>query len=97
MLNTLNAEDGALFGTNKITFDDQSNDAFHSRHPDPRQIDYILTRNSQLIQWMYRQVSVFKSRWGKGKEYLSDHNAIEATIEFRKLGYLSKTDKNTTK
>ena len=97
MLNTLNAEDGALSGTNKITFDDQSNDAFHSRHPDPRQIDYILTRNSQLIQRMQRQVSVFKSRWGKGKEYLSDHNAIEATIEFRKPDYLSKTDKNNTK
>ena len=97
MLNILNAEDGELLGTNKITFDDQANDAFHSAHPDPRQIDYILTRNSQLIQGVHRQVSVFKSRWGKGKEYLSDHNAIEATIEFRKLDYLSKIEKSNTK
>jgi endonuclease/exonuclease/phosphatase family metal-dependent hydrolase len=97
MLKILDAEDGALSGTNRITFDDQSNDAFHSPHPDPRQIDYILTRNSQVIKWMHRQVSVFKSRWGKGKEYLSDHNAIEAVIEFMKLDYLSEINKSGIK
>jgi len=97
MLNILDAEDGSIYGTNMVTFDDQSNDAYHSPNPDPRQIDYVLIRNSQVTQKMFRQISVFKSTWGKGKEYLSDHNAIEAVIEFTKPEYLSKAIKNNTK
>jgi len=90
LLNILKAEDGALSGTMKITFDDESNDVYKSAHPDPRQIDYVLTRNSRLIQWVRRKVAVLKSKWGKGQEYLSDHNGIEAYIEFRNAAYLSK-------
>ena len=93
LLNILKAEDGAISGNMKITFDDEANDVYRSVHPDPRQIDYILTRNSQQIQWIRRTVAVLKSRWGNGKEYLSDHNGIEACIEFKNVDYLSKVYK----
>jgi len=90
LLTILKAEDGAISGNMKITFDDESNDVYKSAHPDPRQIDYIFTRNSQLIQWIKRKVAVLKSRWGNGWEYFSDHNGIEAYIEFKNADYLSK-------
>jgi len=90
MLTILNAEDGAISGKIKITFDDEANDAFKSGHGNPRLIDYILTRNSNVIKWISRRVAVLKLRWGKGTEYLSDHHGMEATIVFRKGDYLSK-------
>ncbi len=93
LLNILKAQDGVISGNMKITFDDEANDVYRSVHPDPRQIDYILTRNSQLIHWIRRKVAVLKSKWGKGKEYLSDHNGIEAYIEFKNADYLSKVYK----
>jgi len=90
LLTSLNAEDGIITGKLKITFDDESNDAYKSANPDPRRIDYILTRNTQLIQWIRRKVTALKSSWGNGKQYLSDHNGIEACIEFKNADYLSK-------
>ena len=93
MLDRLNAEDGEISGKVKITFDDESNDAYRSAHPDPRQIDYILVRNSYFINRIIRKISVLKSSWGKGKEYLSDHNGVEASIELRKLDYYSRAVK----
>jgi endonuclease/exonuclease/phosphatase family metal-dependent hydrolase len=90
MLDRLNAEDGELSGNPKVSFDDESNDAYKSAKPNPRLIDYILTRNSQLIRWIRRKVTVLKSKWGQAKEYLSDHNEIEAVFEFKKFEYLSR-------
>ncbi|MEI6061712.1 MAG: sphingomyelin phosphodiesterase [Bacteroidota bacterium] len=92
MLMGLSAEDGEISGKVKITFDDASNDVYKSVHPDPRRIDYVLTRNPQLIQFMSRRIAVIKSKWGKDKEYLSDHNGIEADILFGKLICLSKAE-----
>ena len=77
----------------KITFDDESNDVFKSTHPHPRRLDYVLTRNSHLIQWINQKVAVLKSKWGKNKEYLSDHNGLEAFIEFKSADYLTKVYK----
>jgi endonuclease/exonuclease/phosphatase family metal-dependent hydrolase len=90
MLTILNAEDGIISGKVKITFDDESNDTFKSNHPNPRLIDFILTRNSNLIQWISRRVAVLKLQWGNGHEYLSDHHGLEAVIVFRKGEFLSK-------
>ncbi len=89
MLSILNAENGAISGSRKITFDDESNDMFKSNNPNPRLIDYILTRNTHVIHWINRKVAVLKFKWGKGAEYLSDHNGIEAVIVFRKGNSLS--------
>ena len=89
MLCRLDAEDGAISGNVKITFDDRSGDRFQSSHGNPRLIDYVLTRNSEFIQWIDRKVAVLESRWGKGEEYLSDHHGIEAVIKFKTSDYLS--------
>jgi endonuclease/exonuclease/phosphatase family metal-dependent hydrolase len=97
MLLSLNAEDGELSGKIKITFDDESNDAFKSNHPDPRQIDYVLTRNTRLILLISRRVAVLKSRWGRSKEYLSDHHGIEADILFRQIDLLCTENQSQRK
>ena len=93
MLNLLDAKDEGISGTMKITFDDESNDVFKSRHPDPRRIDYVLTRNTKLIHWITEKVAVLKSRWGENREYLSDHNGLEADIEFTAVNYLTRVEK----
>ena len=82
-------------GSMQITFDDPSNDVFHSEKPKPRVIDYILTRNSDKIGYVDRRVALLTSKWGMNKEYLSDHNGIEATIEFKntQIPYLSNVQK----
>ena len=90
MLTILDAENGVISGTKKITFDDESNDTFRSNHPNPRVIDYIFTRNSNVIQWISRRVAIIKLKWGKGTEYLSDHNGLETFIVFRKGDCLTK-------
>ncbi|MFZ4523154.1 MAG: sphingomyelin phosphodiesterase [Bacteroidales bacterium] len=92
MLTILNAKDGAISGNMKITFDDESNDAYQPTHGDPRLIDYILTRNSGVIQWISRRVAILKLKWGSGTEYLSDHHGIEAVFVFRKGDYLTKVN-----
>ena len=89
MLSLLDAEDGEITGTSKITFDDVFNDVFKSPHPDPRKIDYVLTRNAHLIQRINEKVEILKSKWGEKWEYLSDHNGLEAVIEFRSENYLT--------
>ena len=93
MLTILDADDREISGALKVTFDDISNDVFKSLHPDPRRIDYVLTRNSNCIQRMNERVAVLKSRWGENREYLSDHNGLEAVIEFKQVDYLTKVFK----
>jgi endonuclease/exonuclease/phosphatase family metal-dependent hydrolase len=93
MLTILNAENGVVSGKTKISFDDEANDTFKSNHPRPRLIDYILTRNSNIIQMISRRISVLKFKWGNGAEYLSDHHGIEAVIVFKKGDYISKVYK----
>ncbi len=93
MLGILDAEDCGISGTMKTTFDDESNDVYKSPHPDPRRIDYVMTRNSRFIQWINERVAVLKSKWGENKEYLSDHNALEAVIQFKNQDYLTKVFK----
>jgi endonuclease/exonuclease/phosphatase family metal-dependent hydrolase len=82
MLNHLHADDGELSGNLKITYDDISNDLLTTNIRNPRRIDYILTRNSNCIKKINRKITVLKSRWGKNKMYLSDHNGVEAEIVF---------------
>jgi len=90
MLTILKAENGVISGKTRISFDDEANNTFNSGHPNPRLIDYTLTRNSNVIQWISRRVAVLKYKWGNGAEYLSDHHGIEAVIIFRKGDYISK-------
>ena len=93
MLAILDAEDQGISGTLKVTFDDEYNDAYKSPNPDPRRIDYVLTRNAHLLAGIIEKVAVLKSRWGENKEYLSDHNGLEADIEFKSAGLLTRVFK----
>ena len=82
MLKTLNAENGILEGNIHTSYNEIDNQL--AKRPNGRKhlIDYILVRNSQLIQSISRRVSVF---YGYNKDIitdLSDHYAIEATIFF---------------
>jgi len=78
LINKLDVQNDTIHG--KFTFDDEDNDIYKSNN-NPRVIDYILIRNSQFIKNIKRDVIIFKNKWKKGY-YLSDHNAIEADIDF---------------
>ena len=93
MLAILDAEDKGISGTMKVTFDDESNDAWKSLNPDPRRIDYVFTRNAHLLRDITEKVAVLKSQWGENKEYLSDHNGLEADIEFQRNDFLTRVFK----
>ena len=93
MLTILDAEDRGISGTMKVTFDDESNDAWTSPNPDPRRIDYVFTRNAHLLRDITEKVAVLKSQWGENKEYLSDHNGLEADIEFQRNDFLTRVFK----
>ena len=93
MLALLDAEDCGVSGAVRVTFDDEANDVYQSPHPDPRRIDFVLTRNAQFILNMKEEVAVLKSGWGDHKQYLSDHNGLEAVIRFKSPDYLTKVFK----
>ena len=78
LITNLDAQNDTICG--KFTFDDEKNDVYKS-HNNPRIIDYVLIRNSQFIGTIKRDIITLKNKWKKGY-YLSDHNAIEADIEF---------------
>jgi len=77
MISELDAQNEVL--KNCYTFADQFNDVY--KNINPRIIDYVLIRNSNNIQCIDRHVVILKNKWSKGF-YLSDHNALEATILF---------------
>lgn len=80
MLDALNAENGTMEGNIHVSYDEIDNQL--AKRPNGRKqlIDYILIRNSQLIESIRRRVTVFH---GYNKDVitdLSDHYGIEATI-----------------
>jgi endonuclease/exonuclease/phosphatase family metal-dependent hydrolase len=85
MLNTLRCEDGNLTGEQKITFGfPLEEDSLKSREK-PRQLDYILTKNSDRVESINRKVSVIKEYLGRITNNLSDHYGIEAVIQFKRI------------
>jgi endonuclease/exonuclease/phosphatase family metal-dependent hydrolase len=82
MLDALNAENGMMEGNIHVSFDEIDNQL--AKRPDGKKqmIDYILVRNSRLIESIRRRVSIFQ---GLDKDVitdLSDHYGIEASIFF---------------
>jgi endonuclease/exonuclease/phosphatase family metal-dependent hydrolase len=90
MLSSLDAADGDLSGQTRVSFDDVLNDYSRTPNPNPRLIDFILTRNTEAVKRVERKVAVIKGNWGGGREYLSDHHGIEAVFHFRNPSLLSK-------
>ncbi len=83
MLKILKCEDGSLSGDEKITFGFPLNQEATESHQKPRQLDYILTKNSQLLDLIKRKITVIHEEMTNRYVCLSDHYGIEATIQFK--------------
>jgi endonuclease/exonuclease/phosphatase family metal-dependent hydrolase len=82
MLDALNAENGMMEGNIHVSFDEIDNQL--AKRPDGKKqlIDYILVRNSRLIESIRRRVSIFHGYNNDVITDLSDHYGIEASIFF---------------
>lgn len=92
MLNTLDAQNGALSGDVQVTYDEINNNLSKQKDGTKGIIDYILTRNTEEITNIKRQVREFHNSDPKYNTYLSDHYAMEAVVTFRngKMLYAKK-------
>jgi endonuclease/exonuclease/phosphatase family metal-dependent hydrolase len=89
MLQTLSVEDSDLQGLLNVSFASPGNEITQNTNEQPRQIDYILIRNHEIFKSIIRKIALITHSWGEGHQSLSDHNGIEATIDFGQPAYLS--------
>jgi phospholipase C len=89
MLSILNCEDGDLSGEERITFGFLKNPDGGQSHEKPRQLDYILTKNQDLLEMISRKVINITERGSIGNTCLSDHYGIEAIVRFRTVESLT--------
>ena len=83
MLKILKCDDGDLSGDERITFGFPVNKEVQESNEKPRQLDYIFTKNSEVLELIERKVIAIKELWANVKYNLSDHYGIEATIKFK--------------
>jgi len=84
MLKGLDAEDGAISGSQTMTYDGTNNElALSVWKKDKTTLDYILfRRNGSHTNVLNRHVGVFKRTWKKGHTDLSDHYAMACDVKF---------------
>ncbi len=82
MLQTLDAQNGELSGTVKVTYDEINNNLAHNANGKSKVIDYVLVRNAALIHKIERKVQTFYSQVAGKATNLSDHYAMEFNINF---------------
>jgi endonuclease/exonuclease/phosphatase family metal-dependent hydrolase len=82
MLDALNAENGMMEGNIHVSFDEIDNQLAKRTDGKKQLIDYILVRNSRLIESIRRRVSIFQGLHKDVITDLSDHYGIEASIFF---------------
>ena len=82
MLTTLDAQNGDLSGSVKVTYDEVNNNLARIPNGKERVIDYVLVRNAELIQTIERRVQTFLTHIGKHSTNLSDHYAMEFDVSF---------------
>ncbi len=82
MLQILDAHNGELSGQLNVTYDEAHNTLAHRPGGKGEILDYILTRNSHLIEKIERRVSEFYHHEPSFCSHLSDHYAMEVTIRF---------------
>lgn len=88
MLQTLDAQNGELSGQLKVTYDEINNNLAHKKGGSSEILDYILTRNSHLIDKIERRISEFYHHEPSFCSHLSDHYAMEVSVRFAAwLGY----------
>jgi len=82
MLRTLGANNGEISGDVKFTYDEMNNNLARNAMGEKKVIDYILVRNEQWINHIERKIQTFYARIGQKSSNLSDHYAMEASINF---------------
>lgn len=82
MLQSLDAQNGELSGSVKVTYDEINNNLAKIPNGKKRIIDYVLVRNGDLIHNVERKVQTFFSRVGGRTSNLSDHYAMEFNVNF---------------
>lgn len=82
MLQTLDAQNGELSGTVKVTYDEVNNNLAKIVNGKPRIIDYVLVRNGTFVRNVERKVQTFFSKIGDSESHLSDHYAMEFNVSF---------------
>jgi len=82
MLSTLGANNGEISGDVKFTYDEINNNLARNAMGEKKVIDYILVRNEQWIDHIERKIQTFYARIGQKSSNLSDHYAMEASINF---------------
>jgi len=85
MLQTLDAKNGELTGTVKVTYDEVNNNLARNANGKRRIIDYVLVRNGELIHKIERKVQTFLSKINGFETNLSDHYAMEFVVNFNVL------------
>ncbi|MDD3078571.1 MAG: sphingomyelin phosphodiesterase [Paludibacter sp.] len=80
MLQTLDADNGDLEGKLRFTYDEFNNSLAQKPNGKTKLIDYILTRNTHLIEQIKRSVVEFCHTDNNRNIHLSDHYALEATV-----------------
>lgn len=82
MLQTLDAKNGALSGNIQVTYDEVNNNLAYNSNGKKRIIDYVLVRNEDLIEKIERKVQTFFSSIDGYESNLSDHYAMEFSVNF---------------
>jgi len=82
MLQTLDAKNGALSGSTKVTYDEIYNNLAYNANGARRIIDYVLVRNEGLTKKIERKVQTFFANIGGHESSLSDHYAMEFSVNF---------------
>ncbi|MDZ4715729.1 MAG: sphingomyelin phosphodiesterase [Cytophagales bacterium] len=81
MLQTLEAQDGELEGTQQYTMDRPYNDLCKSRKEFRLLLDYVLVRTTEECPLnISRRVRIMRQAWHKNHLDLSDHFGLEAVI-----------------
>lgn len=85
MLHILDATNGNLSGNLKVTYDEVDNNLAYKVNGKRKILDYALVRNEALVDRIERKVQTFFSNIGKVESHLSDHYAMEISVNFNNV------------
>lgn len=80
MLHILDATNGSLSGNWKVTYDEVENELAYKANGKRKILDYALVRNDDTIERMERKVQTFFTNMGNRETHLSDHYAMEISV-----------------
>jgi endonuclease/exonuclease/phosphatase family metal-dependent hydrolase len=82
MLQLLDAKNGILSGKMLVTYDEIENKLAYKTNGQRKILDYALVRNDRLVEKIERKVQTFLSSIGDVESHLSDHYAMELSVNF---------------